>query len=71
MRRMATEPNTALAGAMIEASLARFRPSMAMFSEERTPSLPFGCWDLSAMVKAQGSWEKARLRAGCAEASEP
>ena len=25
---------------------------MALFNDEGTPSCPFGCWDLSAMVKA-------------------
>ena len=70
-RRMATEPIIALAGVALEASLARFRASMAMFSEERTPSCPFGCWDLSVMVKGQDSRERAELHAGCAEASEP
>jgi len=59
VRRMATEPKTALAGVILESSLARFRPSMAMFSEERPPSRPFGCWDVSVMIGTQGGWEKA------------
>jgi hypothetical protein len=29
--------------------------SMAAFSEERTPSRPFGCWDLVVIVEAKGS----------------
>ena len=70
VRRIATEPKTALAGVMLEISLARFRPSMAMFSEERTPSCPFGCWDLSAMVETQYGCGKVRRCAGCAGTSE-
>ena len=63
-RRMATAPNAAFAGATLATSFARLRPSMAEFNVERTPSRPFGCWDLSVMVKTQGSDEKAvRVRA--------
>jgi len=51
VRRTPTEPNTALAGVMLESSFARFKPSMATSSEERTPSRPFGRWDLSTMVE--------------------
>ena len=66
VRRMATEPNTALAGVILEISFARFSPSMATFSEERAPSRPFGCWDLAAMAKTQDSCEKAVRRGqGC------
>ena len=42
VRRMLTEPKTALAGVMLESSFARFRASIAIFSEERTASRPFG-----------------------------
>ena len=71
VRRMATEPKTALAGVMLEISLARFRPSMAMFSEERTPSRPLGCWDLSVMVETQGGWGEAVWCEGCEKKPEP
>jgi hypothetical protein len=37
---------------------------MAVFSEERAPSRPFGLWDLVAMVERQGSCEKAVPREG-------
>ena len=47
---MATEPKTAMAGVMLETSFARFSPSMVIFNEEITPSLPFGLWDSSVMV---------------------
>jgi hypothetical protein len=40
---MLTEPKTALAGVMLNASFARFIASMAEFKEERTPSRDFGC----------------------------
>ena len=55
---MATVPKAAFAGVTLETSLARLRPSMAIFNVERTPSRPFGC-GLSVMVEAQGSDEKA------------
>ena len=71
VRRMATEPKTALAGVMFESSLARFRPSIAIFSEERTPSRPFGRWDLSVMVETQGSCEEAVRCEGCEGEPEP
>jgi len=71
VRRMLTEPKTALAGVMLESSFARFSPLMATSSEERTPSHPFGRLDLSAMVETQGSREKAVRGAGCEEESEP
>ena len=58
-RRMLTELKTALAGVTLESSFARFRASMAIFSEERTASRPFGRWDLSAMVEKKGSYEEA------------
>lgn len=48
----------ALAGVALKASLVRFRPSMAMFREERIPSRPCGCWGLSAMVETGYGCEK-------------
>ena len=71
VRRMVTEPKTALAGVMLETSFARFRVSMATFSKERAPSRPFGRWDLAAMVEMQDSWEKAVRRVSCEEEPEP
>jgi len=62
---MLTEPKTALAGVMLDSSFARFSPSMATFSEEKTLSCPFGRLDLSAMVEMQGSNKKAVRRGGC------
>ena len=44
---------TALAGVMLETSPAIFMASMAAFNVETTPSLPFGRWDLVAMVETQ------------------
>ena len=58
MRRAATEPKTGLAGVILENSFARFRPSMAMLSEERTPSRFFGRLSLSAI-------SKVGVRKGC------
>ena len=41
-----TEAKTALAGAISSASLAIFMASIAVVSEERTPSRRFGRWDV-------------------------
>ena len=51
VRRAATEPKTGLAGVILENSFARFRPSMAILSEGRTPSRFFGRLALSAISK--------------------
>jgi len=42
VRRILTEPKTALAGVILETSFARFMVSMATFNEESVPSRPFG-----------------------------
>ena len=57
---MLTELKTgpAGAGATLEISFPRLRALMARFSA-RTPSGPFGRWDLVAIVETQGGWEKA------------
>ena len=62
VRRALSEPKTAKAGVMLDSSFARFRPSTATFSEERTPSRHFGRWELSAMVETQSSCKKAVRR---------
>jgi len=67
VRRTAAVTQTALAGVMLERSLARFRPSMATFSEETTPSRSPSCLGSPFMVRTQGGLEGA----GCVEASEP
>ena len=58
VRRMVTEPKIAFAGAMLETSFARFSPSIAAFSDERTSFLPYGRWEPSAIVETQSSYEK-------------
>jgi len=55
VRRTLAEVNTVLAGVTLVPSFARFSPSMAILSEERTPSSPFGCWELSAMAAQIGA----------------
>ena len=70
VRRTQTEPKTALAGVILESSFARFKPSMAALSEERTLFCASGCWDISAMVEAQGSCEDAVRGKGCKEKPE-
>lgn len=71
VRRTPTEPKTALAGVRLEISFARFTPSMAALSEERTLFCAFGVWDISAMVEAQGSCEDAVRGKDRKEKSEP
>ena len=63
MRRSLVELNATLAGAMLETSFAIFKISTAAFSEERTPSRPFGRWALSVIVQM----EKAMRGGGCEE----
>ena len=71
VRRILTDPKTALAGVMLDISFARFMASMAIFNEERVPSCPFGRWALVAIVGTQGSDENTVLRAVCEEESRP
>ena len=71
VRRMLTEPKTALAGVILESSSTRFSPSMVTFSKERVSSRPFGSLDFSAMAEAQDGCEKAVRGEGCKEESEP
>jgi len=70
VRRTLTVPKTALAGVMLETSFARFKASMAIFSEERTPSRPFGRWEPGAMAGMQGRGEEGVRREGCEEEPE-
>jgi len=71
VRRILTDPKTALAGVMLEISFARFMASIAMFNEERVPSRPFGRWDLAAIVKIQRGGEKAVSREAVKRGSGP
>ena len=60
-RRAATEPKIGFNSVVLAASLAMFRPSMAVFNKERAPSRPIGRWDLSVMVEM---WVATRKRWG-------
>ena len=71
VRRILTDPKTALAGVMLEISFARFIASMAMFNEEMVPSRPFGGWGFVSIDDTQGSDESTVLRAGREEGSGP
>jgi len=71
VRRTLTVPKTALAGVTLETSFARFRASMAIFSEERAPPCPLGRWESVAMVEIPGRYEDAMRREGCEEEPEP
>ena len=64
VRRPLVELNAALTGGIVATSFAVLRVSMATFSEERAPSLPFCGWDLVVVVGTRGSSEKAVQRAG-------
>jgi len=61
VRRILTEPKTALAGVILETSFARFMVSMATFNEEMAPSRPFGCWGLASIVEIQRSGQNTVL----------
>ena len=66
VRTMLTEPKTALAGVMLEASFARFRASIDTFNMERASSRRFCCLEFAFMVGTRGSCEITVWRAGCA-----
>ena len=57
VRRMLTEPKTALAGVMLETSFARFMASTAAFSKGMALSWRFVRWGLVTMVETGGSCE--------------
>ena len=72
VRRSATEPKTGFTGVVFVASLAMFRPLMAIFNAGITLPRPFCCWEFSVMVKMRGGYKKAvRRRGGCEEEPEP
>lgn len=58
---MLTEPKTAFAGVMLETSFARFKVSMATFSEESTLSRRFGCGALRSMDSKSIPWHEKTL----------
>ena len=58
---MTTEPKAAFAGVILATSFARLRPSIARPNVERTPSRPFGCWDLSVMVEMRGGYGETEV----------
>ena len=70
LRRVLTEPKTALAGVILESSLAISKVSMAIFNDEVAPSSPFDRWDLACIVETRGSRKKTPWRAGCEERFE-
>ena len=70
MTSKATGPKTGFAGVLLEASFARLRASMAIFSAAMPRPRLFGGWELSVMVESQGSDEKAARRGGCEKAFE-
>ena len=71
MRRILTDPNTALAGVILEISFARFMASMAIFNEEMALSRPFGRWGLVSIVETQGGSENMVLREAARKNTSP
>ena len=71
VRRIATDPKTGFTGVVLVASFAILRTPVAVFSAETALPRPSGGWELSAMVEAQGSDERAVRRGGCEEEPEP
>ena len=57
MRRLA-EPNASLTGFTLVVSLARFKVSIATFSDKRAPSGSFSGWDLFSIIEEQGDCEQ-------------
>jgi len=55
VRRTLTVAKTAFAGVILEIFSARSMAWMAAFNKETASSLPFGRWDLAAMVKKQSN----------------
>ena len=59
-----TNPKAAVAGVMLEISLARLRASIAKFSIERALSRPFCRWNVEAIIVFRGRakakvWQKS------------
>ena len=71
VRMTTTEPKAALAGVILEASLARFKPSMVTFNTETMLPRPLGRWDSTFMVKTRGGGERTVRRAGRKEGLGP
>ena len=65
-----TVPKTALAGAILAISFARFKVSMAAFNAETVLSRPLGRCDLASIVEAGSSGERIVRCQGC-EGSGP
>ena len=72
VRATPTEPKTALAGVIVEASFARFKASMAAFNVETAPSRSLGRLEGSAMVvKTEGSCGERRGTQAVGKAVNP
>ena len=71
VRRMLTDPKTALAGVIVEISFARFMASMAIFNEEIVPSGPFGRWGLASIVETQRGGENTVVRGAVRKGPSP
>jgi len=68
VRRTLAEVNTVLTGVTFVASFARFKASMAVFSEERTSFCP---WVSVAIARTQDNCKKVVQRARRWEESGP
>ena len=70
VRRVTTDPKTGFTGVVLVASFAILRPSIAIFSAERTRLRPFGRWELSVIVETQGSYKETIRCGGCEKEPE-
>ena len=68
--RTLTEPKTALAGATLTISSAKFIASMATVKDERAPPGTFCCREFVAIVENGGSCGKTTRKRGCEEEAE-
>ena len=58
VKRRATDPKMGFTGVVLVASLAMFRPLMAIFNAGMALPRPFCRWGLSVMVKMRGEYEE-------------
>lgn len=70
-RRAPTEPKTAFAGVMLDASFAIFRSFMASFNIVETPSRPFGSRGLGSIVESRCGCGEMASREGYEGEPEP
>ena len=58
VRRILTDPKTALAGVILEIFSARLKALIAAFNAETAPWRSLDRWDLASIVEIRGSCER-------------